>query len=167
MLKERWLLCLGVMVSLVTLFADQLSKHYVLFVMEMPLREPVPVTGFFNLAMVWNRGVSFGLFAEDGPWRQWKLIALAAVLSAGMLWWLYKKVTVRHEAVAIGMVLGGAVGNVIDRLRFGAVADFLDFHVAGFHWPAFNIADSAICIGVAILLLGGILPRRSSLPASQ
>lgn len=124
-------------------------------------RPPIEVSSFFNLVMVWNYGVSFGMFSEPGSSTVWLLIGVA-VLIVGILGYWLTKTTDRLLGIAFGLVIGGALGNVIDRLRFGAVADFFDFHVMGYHWPAFNIADSAICIGVAILLWDGMIRSRSS-----
>lgn len=102
--------------------------------------------------MVWNRGVSFGMFATDAETTRWLLTALALAISAGLVWWLRRQ-TNGLAVLAIGLVIGGAVGNAIDRIRYGAVADFFDVHVAGWSWPAFNVADSAITVGVLLLLL--------------
>jgi signal peptidase II len=129
---------------------DQVSKFWVLA--SFHLGESLPVTSFFNLVLVFNSGAAFSFLAGAGGWQKWFFVILALVISV----WLV--VMIRHHAnerlmpATLALVLGGALGNVIDRLRFGAVADFLDFHVAGWHWPAFNIADSAITVGVALLL---------------
>lgn len=130
------------------LVLDQLTKWYILERTDLPFFGVYTVTPFFNLAMVWNKGVSFGLFAaHDQPFI---LVGISLVIVAVLARWL---VTARSRWIsgATGLVIGGALGNVIDRLRFGAVADFLDFHAFGYHWPAFNVADSAIFIGVVIL----------------
>ena len=112
----------------------------------------VPLTPFFNIVMVWNKGVSFGLFNGDtGMIDTQILIGLALVISAGFLVWLWRSNS-WLQGIALALVIGGAIGNVIDRARFGAVADFLDFHIAGLHWPAFNVADSAIVIGIGLLI---------------
>lgn len=138
-------------VALLTIAADQLSKWYLLFVVGMPHRPPIFVTEFFSLVMVWNRGVSFGMLNQDerGPYL---LIALALVISAVLLR-LALKTTLRWERIGYAMVIGGALGNVIDRVRFSAVADFFYFHIGDLGWPAFNIADAAIVLGVGILLI--------------
>jgi signal peptidase II len=113
---------------------------------------------FFNLTMVWNQGVSFGLFQSDNPWP---LIILALGISVFFAFWLLRAET-WGQAIALGCVIGGALGNVIDRFRFGAVADFFDFHIMGWHYPAFNIADSCITLGIAFLIFDGIVlePKR-------
>ena len=119
------------------------------------------VTSFFNLALTYNRGMSFGLF-NDGPGLSALFFSLvAAVIVAVLVYWL-RRVANLFLAVAIGLIIGGAVGNVIDRIRLGAVVDFLDFHIGYWHWPAFNLADSAICIGVTAMLLDGLLLRREA-----
>ena len=120
----------------------------------------IPVLPFFNLVMVWNRGVSFGMFG-GGAVPAWALILLSALIVAMLVAWL-RQVDNSWAAVAIGLVIGGAVGNVIDRVIHGAVADFLDFHLGGYHWPAFNLADSAITIGVVLLLAESLFPRRAA-----
>lgn len=122
-----------------------------------PPREIV-VTPFFNLVLAWNRGVSFSLFRSDASLAPYLLSAVAVAVVIALLVWLGRQ----HRfwpALGIGLVIGGALGNVIDRLRHGAVVDFLDFHAAGWHWPAFNLADSAITIGVAVLVVDGLFGR--------
>ncbi len=120
------------------------------------------VTPFFNLVLTYNRGMSFGLFNTAGSGGGVNALVfslVAAAIVAGLAWWL-SRVRSPFLAVAIGLIIGGAVGNVADRVRLGAVVDFLDFHVGSWHWPAFNLADSAICIGVAAMLLDGLLLHR-------
>lgn len=108
---------------------------------------------FLNLVMVWNQGVSFGIAASDASFMPLVFIGLSLAISLFMLVWLALSV-VRWQAVALTFVIGGALGNIMDRIRFGAVADFIDFHVAKYHWPAFNVADSSIVLGAGILLVG-------------
>ena len=110
--------------------------------------------------MVWNRGVTFGLLSGDGPLNHLILALLATAIAGFLLRWMARAET-PLVAVALGAVIGGAVGNVIDRLRLGHVVDFLDFHAMGWHWPAFNVADSAITVGAGILILEGFLQRES------
>ena len=143
---------------------DQITKALVLAFFGEPgcaLRR-VTVSPFFDLVLTCNPGVSFGLFNQTGVNSLvFSLFALVIVLVL-VVWLLRVRATL--VAVAIGLIIGGAIGNVVDRLRFGAVIDFLDFHLASWHWPAFNLADSAICLGVAAMLLDGMLSRR---PAPQ
>ena len=144
---------MGMRFALAILIFDQLTKWALLFVMRhFSSNELVyEVLPFFNLVLVWNKGVSFGMFASHGELYPFVLAGIAVVITFVLLGWL-GNVKTKLPAAGIGLVIGGAIGNVIDRVRFGAVIDFLDFHVAGYHWPAFNVADSAICIGVALLL---------------
>lgn len=141
----------GVMLAWVVLFFDQLTKWYFLEVVNMPARQIIEVLPFFNLVMVWNTGVSFGMFQgmESGPFI---LSSFAFVIVMILAFWM-RNMTSNVGITGVGLIMGGAIGNVIDRLRFGAVADFFDVHVAGYHWPAFNIADSAIVIGAGLLIL--------------
>jgi signal peptidase II len=119
------------------------------------------VAPVFDLVLAFNRGVSFGLFNAAGGGRSEALLfsLVAAAIVVGLVWWLARAASLLL-VVAIGLIIGGAVGNVLDRARLGAVVDFLDFHVGSWHWPAFNLADSAICVGVAAMLLEGLLLRR-------
>ena len=141
---------------------DQLTKAAVLshFAGRFSSDREV-VTSFFNLALTYNRGISFGLFNE-GVGLNALVFSLAAAAIVGVLVFWLSRVTSPFLGVAIGLIIGGAMGNVIDRIRLGAVVDFLDFHLGTLHWPAFNIADSAICIGVGAMLLDGLLLRREA-----
>ncbi len=146
----------SLLLALAVLVVDQASKAWLVPHMVEAGR-PIQVTGFFNLVMVWNRGVSFGMFGANdfGPWP---FVGLSLAIVAGLAVWLRRAGTV-WLAAAIGCVIGGAVGNVVDRVWRGAVADFFDFHLAGYHWPAFNIADMAIVGGVGIMLLDSLRRR--------
>lgn len=146
---------------LITLLLDQWSKWYLLFVVGMTNRPPIEVTDFFSLVMVWNKGISFGILNHPERAAPLLLVAVAVIISAILLR-LALKTTLRWERIGYALVIGGALGNVVDRLRFGAVADFFYFHVGEWGWPAFNIADAAICIGVGILLI--MLLRQPSRP---
>ena len=160
---QRLKLGLGVALAIVAL--DQALKAWMLRLVFDPPRI-LEVTSFFNLAPAWNRGVSFGLLAHDSPWAPWLLAGLAVAIAIFLLRWLGRAES-SWVALALGLVLGGAVGNAIDRLRFGAVVDFLDFHVAGLHFWAFNLADSAITVGAAGLLLTTLWAERLSRPADR
>lgn len=113
---------------------------------------------FFNLIMVWNHGVTFGLFAQDSAWP---LVIFSLIIVAVLLVWLFQKEN-NHPLIifALSMVVGGALGNIADRIRYGAVVDYLDFHAFGWHYPAFNFADIAIVLGIAILLFDGLVLER-------
>lgn len=137
---------------------DQLTKWIVLTEVMVPPRV-IEVTGFFNLVLVGNRGVSFGLFSSEAPWVQPAYAGFAALITLFLAIWL-RRADNRLLALALGLVIGGAIGNAIDRLQHGAVVDFLDFHAAGYHWPAFNIADSAITVGVIFVLIEGLFAGR-------
>lgn len=155
------MLTLGLAVAIVVVILDQLSKAAILgFFAAHPFSEPL--TPFFSLVLGYNRGMSFGFFNAGASGLNALIFSLvAAAIVVALIWWLVR-VTSPFLAVAIGLIIGGAVGNVIDRLRLGAVVDFLDFHVGLWHWPAFNLADSAICVGVAAMLLDGLLLRRQA-----
>lgn len=154
------LLCrVSLAIAAVLIVADQITKWIILERVMVPPRI-IPVTDFFNLVLVWNRGVSFGLFSDGDPSQRWILIGVALAVTTALTVWLWRADR-WPVALALGLVIGGALGNVIDRLRFGAVADFLDFHVAGFHWPAFNLADSAITVGVVLLVLDSLFGSRA------
>ncbi len=112
---------------------------------------PKKITEFFNLVMVWNPGISFGFLQTDAQTMPYVLSAFALAVAAGFAVWLWRGPDL-FKSFAIGLIIGGALGNVWDRLRFGAVADFLDFHAGGLHWPAFNVADAAVSVGVVLLL---------------
>jgi len=141
----------GRVVALVVFVWDQISKWLILDLFASGPRV-IELTGFFNLVLAWNRGISFGMFGASSAVGVWILVALALVISAVLTRFLAKAET-RVAALGFALVIGGALGNVIDRGRFGAVVDFLDVHAMGYHWPAFNVADSAITIGAAILIL--------------
>lgn len=137
--------------ALIVMVADQGSKAWILA--SLGHMERQFVTSFFNLVLVFNPGASFSFLASAGGWQKWFFIALALGISVWLLKLLRQHAQERLLPTALSLILGGAIGNVIDRLRFDAVVDFLDFHLAGYHWPAFNVADSAISVGVVLMLL--------------
>lgn len=145
----RWVI-LAVTLAIVL---DQALKQWMLDLVFEPPRV-LEVTPFFNLVPVYNTGVSFGLLGSGGASR-WILVALALVIVAVLAVWLVRASS-NFVRIGLTMVISGALSNVIDRLIYGAVVDFLDVHVAGFHWPAFNLADSLIVVGTAILLYDGL-----------
>ena len=147
----------GLIVALVFLISDQISKWWMLeSVMNPP--QTISLTPFFNLVYAWNRGVSFGLFDTNSPYSGWILSLIAVAIVGYLMRWLYRVDNI-FQAVAIGMIIGGALGNVADRIMYGAVYDFLDIHVAGYHWPAFNLADSGITVGAIILVLDSLFAK--------
>lgn len=149
----------GLIVAAVIALLDQVSKWWILESVMQPIPHVIEVTPFFNLVLVWNYGVSFGTFASGASYMPYVLSGIAAVIAACLVGWL-RQADRRLMALAIGCIIGGAVGNVIDRLRFGAVADFLDFHWGEWHFWAFNVADAGISVGVAFLLLDGLFAGR-------
>lgn len=152
----------GFAAAIIVVILDQLSKAVVVrFFAERAQGQHASVTPFFNLVLTYNRGMSFGLFNQGAGLNALLFSLVAAIIVAVLAYWL-SRVESPLLAVAIGLVIGGAIGNVIDRIRLGAVVDFLDFYIGSWHWPAFNLADSAICIGVAAMLLDGLLPRREA-----
>ncbi len=143
----------------IILVLDQASKWVILSQVMAPPRV-VEITGFFNLVLTYNTGVSFGLFGgASAAWKPWVLGGLAVVVSAGLLYWLARQPE-RLLGLAVGFVVGGALGNAVDRAHQPGVVDFLDFHLAGWHWPAFNLADSSIFLGVVILVFDGLFRGR-------
>lgn len=142
---------LGLSVAAVALIADQASKAWMLYVYDIGAKGVVTVTPFFDLVLVWNRGVSYGLLPQDSDLGRWALILFAFSAAFALVIWL-ARVTSPLAAAAMGLVIGGAVGNAIDRILYGAVADFFSFHAYGYQWYIFNIADVAIVAGVIGLL---------------
>jgi signal peptidase II len=152
------MLRLGLAVALATLVLDQLAKSAALAWLD-PGSPPLRVLPVFNLVLVWNRGVSFGMFNSGGAFAPWLLSGLALAVVVGLMVWL-KRSDQLLTGLGLGLVIGGALGNVIDRIRYGAVVDFLDFHLASYHWPAFNLADAGICVGAVLMLVDGLFARR-------
>lgn len=145
---------LTLVIAAVVLLLDQLSK-WVILELVVPPPGGIAVTGFFNIVLTYNTGVSFGLFQGEAAWQPYFLIAVNLAVSVALLIWLRRQ-SGALLIWAVGLVVGGAVGNAIDRLHQPGVVDFLDFHVAGWHWPAFNIADSAIVCGVLLIVADGL-----------
>jgi len=141
---------------------DQVSKQVVLALLENRADARLAVVpGFFNLVEVWNTGVSFGMLGNSGL-SPWLLTGVSLAICVGLGWWLWRG-RAWLASVAVGLVIGGAIGNVVDRLRWGGVFDFADFHLGHWHWPAFNAADAAIVIGVGVLLFDSVfLEKRHS-----
>ena len=154
----RW----GLAFAAATFGADQASKWWVLDVLHLPGLGTVPVLPVLSLTMVWNQGVTFGLFHQDSAAGPLILAGVALAVVVALAVWLSRAET-RLVASALGAIAGGAVGNVVDRLRFGAVVDFIHAHAFGYSWYVFNVADAAIVCGVGALLLDGVRPSRSRL----
>jgi len=141
--------------ALLVIVLDQATKVWVLA--NFSLGESRTLTSFFNLVLVFNAGAAFSFLSDAGGWQKWFFVVLATGISVWLVRMLhqcaYHQASERLLPAALSLVLGGAIGNVIDRLRFDAVVDFLDFHALGSHWPAFNVADSAISVGVCLMLV--------------
>ncbi len=156
------------LLSALVFVIDQLSKFWVLEIYDLPRRISVEVLPVFSLTMVWNRGVSMGLLQADGETSRWLLTGLTALISLAVAVWMWRE-TNRWQGLALALVLGGALGNIVDRVRFGAVADFIHLHAGGWSFYVFNIADAGITVGVALLLLTSLqrADKPDPLPAKQ
>ena len=139
---------------------DQLTKYAVSATLAP--REAIEVTSFFNLVLAHNRGAAFSFLAGASGWQREFFIGIAVIASVWIVWLLRRYPRETLFCTALALVLGGAIGNVIDRVALGAVVDFLDFHAYGYHWPAFNVADSAITCGAVLLIWDGLRPRKSA-----
>lgn len=137
--------------SALVIVLDQLSKWLISSWLE--LYQTVEILPFFNLTLAHNYGAAFSFLASAGGWQRWFFVLLAVLISIALTIWLKRlPSSARMEAASLALILGGAIGNVIDRLIYGYVVDFLDVYYGSYHWPAFNIADSAICIGAVLLI---------------
>ncbi|MDQ0142170.1 signal peptidase II [Cupriavidus necator] len=137
--------------ALLVVLLDQFFK--IVIVRSFSYGESRPVTGFFNLVLVYNKGAAFSFLADAGGWQRWFFTGLGVVVGAFIVWLLYRHTGQRLFCFAVSLILGGAVGNVIDRVVYGHVIDFLDFYVRNYHWPAFNVADCAITVGAVLLIV--------------
>lgn len=150
---------LGAVVALVALVLDQATKLGLLFGADLPLTQPIRLAPFAELIVVWNRGISYGLFQQEGDLGRWTLVVLSIAASVGLAVWIARAES-RLLALALGLILGGAVGNAIDRAAYGAVFDFVHLFAGRFSWYVFNVADAAIVFGVVGLLADALLDRR-------
>jgi signal peptidase II len=145
----------------VTLFIlDQASKQWI--VNHLALFDGFPLTSFFNIVRVHNAGAAFSFLANAGGWQQYFFTALGIVVSGYLVWMMWQSPHDSVQCTALGLIVSGALGNVMDRLRFGYVVDFLDVHGFNYHWPAFNVADSCICVGAALLIFDEIRKMRAA-----
>ncbi len=156
----RWLALSGVILAL-----DQLTKFAI--ASSFTVNEVVAVTAFFNLVLVYNPGAAFSFLADAAGWQRGLFIAIGTAASVWIVYLLRRYVQQILFCLALSLLLAGAAGNVIDRILFGAVIDFLDFHAFGRHWPAFNVADAAITCGAALLIWDGLRPRKTKAPEPQ
>jgi signal peptidase II len=157
---SRWFALAAVVILL-----DQVTKWAVLE--NFVYAERREITGFLNLVLVYNKGAAFSMFASADGWQTPLLILFAIVAAAIVSYLIVRNREKRVLCLGLALILGGALGNLIDRLRFGHVVDFLDFHAMGWHWPAFNVADSGITIGALLLILDGFVhhEKRASAPS--
>jgi signal peptidase II len=144
---------------------DQLTKWIVLA--NIRFGETIYVAPFWNWVLTYNKGAAFSFLADQEGWQRWFFTVLALGVSAWIVVMLKKHWNETLLALALSLILGGALGNVIDRIRFGAVVDFIQWHAAGFYWPAFNVADSAICVGAALMIWDQFRSRRTAPTPSQ
>jgi len=151
---------MGILVATMILLLDQVSKGWILYIYDLPSKRSVEVLPFFDLSMVWNKGVSFGLLSSDSWVGRLILVAFSLVVVGFLVKFLFEADR-RLFALAQGLVIGGALGNAIDRLIHGAVVDFFDFSGLGFPW-VFNVADSAISIGVVLLVYDAIFAKEET-----
>ncbi len=151
---------IGVVAAALTFVLDQAHKYWMLDIYRIAERGRVQITSYFDLVMAWNKGVSYGLFAQHGNTGRLILIGVSLIAVTGLLIWMANSLT-RLAGLSLGLIIGGALGNLTDRIVHGAVADFFHFHYAGFSWYIFNIADIAIVAGVIGLLLDWMLQSNS------
>jgi signal peptidase II len=155
----------GLAVAAASAVIDQAAKLWLVFVFDLPARGTVALTSFLDLVLVWNTGISYGLFQQEGPLGQWALLALKAIAVALLLIWL-ARAGARLTALALGLIIGGAIGNGLDRLHWPGVMDFALLHLtiggARYNWYVFNLADAAIVAGVGGLLYDSLMGDRAA-----
>jgi len=145
-------------IAAVIIIADQITK--VIANSELVLYKAVAVMPMFNLTLMYNEGAAFSFLSDAGGWQRWFFTIISLVVSIVLIFWIKKlKPEEKFQAIAFSLILGGAVGNLIDRVRLGYVIDFIEIYYNQFFWPAFNIADSAISIGVVILIIDTLFPN--------
>jgi signal peptidase II len=154
---------IGVATALVTLVLDQVTKLYAMFVYDLPVREPVRVTPFMDLIVVWNHGISYGLFQQSTELGRWVLVAVSLAAALALSIWI-RRARGKLLAASLGLIVGGAIGNAIDRVAYGAVFDFIHLHVGSFSWYVFNVADAAIVAGVVGLLYDSFVLEKRRTP---
>ena len=147
--------------------ADQLSKWVVISALGLPRQGVIDIFSFFDLRWVENRGVSMGFLTASSDFQRWLLVAMTAAISLGVAYWIWREKN-RGDAIALSFVLGGALGNIVDRVRYGYVADFLDLHIGEWRpFLVFNVADAAITIGVLLLIVRALLTRDKNIPRKE
>ena len=145
--------------ALIVLVLDLVSKHWVVSILLHG--QQIPLTNFFNLVLTYNAGAAFSFLSDASGWQRWFFSGIAAAASILMVYLLRKHTSEKLFCLALSLVLGGALGNLWDRITLGHVVDFLDFHVGGYHWPAFNVADSAIFLGALFLIVESFRHKES------
>jgi len=148
-------LVIGAIVAAVVFAIDLASKLWVLDRLDLEVTGPIRLLPWLDLVLVWNRGVSYGLFQQDSDLGRWILVAVTLVATLALALWLTRTHS-RVVAVALGLVVGGAIGNAVDRIAYGAVVDFVHFHVADFSWYVFNVADAAIVAGAGLIAIDAL-----------
>lgn len=154
---------LGLAALILTLALDQASKLWLYLGTDLVLSQPWRLGPYVDILVVWNRGVSYGLFQQEGGLGRWVLVAVSVVAALGLLLWM-RRAGSRLLAVALGLVAGGAIGNAVDRAAYGAVFDFVHLHAGGWSWYVFNLADAAIVAGVVGLVLDSLRPAPQADP---
>jgi signal peptidase II len=164
-LRENPVAWIGLITAAITCGLDQAAKLWLIFAFDLGARGSVPVAPMLDLVLTWNTGISYGLFQQDGRAGRWLLLGFSLAAAVLLCVWLSRAGS-RLTAVALGLIIGGALGNAIDRLAYGAVADFVFFHITAatwqFRWYIFNLADAAIVAGVIGLLYESAFPRRAA-----
>ncbi|MBA3678094.1 MAG: signal peptidase II [Sphingosinicella sp.] len=164
-LSRNRIMALGIAATI--FIADQLSKWVVISALGLPRQGVIDIAPIFDLRWVENRGVSMGLLTASSEWQRWLLVALTALISIGVFLWIWRERN-RMDTVALSFVLGGALGNIVDRIRYGYVADFLDLHFGEWRpFLIFNVADAAITIGVLLLVVRALLTRDKKIPRKE
>lgn len=158
-MPKRW-----IAIAALIIVADQITKAVI--TRHFMFGESLTVTSFFNLVLAYNSGAAFSFLADAGGWQRWFFAAVALIASLVIVYFLRKHSDEPRFCLALALILGGALGNLIDRILLSHVVDFLDFHAAAYHWPAFNVADSAITIG-ALILIWESFRSKSTRPAEK
>lgn len=143
-------LYLSLIIAFIVLALDLVTKYWI--ESALVFGQQIPITSFFNLVLTYNPGAAFSFLGDASGWQRWFLSGIAFIACAVISYLLYKQTENKLFCLALSLVLGGALGNLYDRITLGHVVDFLDFYIGDYHWPAFNVADSAICIGAALLI---------------
>lgn len=155
----------GIWVIIVTFVADQASKLWLLFGFDLAQFGPVDFGPYVEFVLAWNRGISYGLFQQETDWGRWILVVLSLAAVVWLSRWMWREPS-RLGVVALALIIGGALGNAVDRIAYGAVADFVHLHYGDFSWYIFNIADAAIVAGVIGLLYDSLRPQKTDSTAA-